>query len=211
MRKLALLFALACAPSAWAQYLEAWFNGGQTFYKNAGLGSFSVLGGSKDDLKLDDGFRFSIRLAFNGDSYFGHEVQYAYSRAQLVQTIPATTIGGTATTSKQGMAVHMGGYNFLAYANHEGNRFRPFATGGVGFMNFVPPGSSAYSGGGDNKFGFNYGGGLKIRARGPIGFRVDVRQYASGKPFQSTRFAIPTPAKGWIRMNEISAGVGMVF
>ncbi|MEI9811685.1 MAG: hypothetical protein WDO18_02990 [Acidobacteriota bacterium] len=62
------------------------------------------------------------------------------------------------------MAVHTGGYNYLIYANHEGNRVRPFATGGLQFSNYVPPGSSAYNGGGSNKFGFNYGGGVKVRA-----------------------------------------------
>lgn len=206
MRKLALLFALACAPSAWAQYGEIWFSAGEMLYKNNGLGSFALLGGSTDDIRLEDGFRFGFRVAFNGDSLFGHEVQYAYNRAQFVIAQP-----GTSVTSKQGMAVHIGGYNFLLYANHEGNRFRPFATGGVHFANFVPPGSSAARGGGDNKFGFSYGGGLKVRVTGPIAVRVDLRQYTNPKPFQSSRFGLPTTADGWIRMNELSAGVGFVF
>jgi len=212
MRKLALLFALTCAPAAWAQYGEIWFSAGETIYRNNGLGSFAVLGGSKNDIRLEDGFRFGFRVAFNGDSLFGHEVQYAYSRAQLAVTTPATTIGGATITTKQGMAAHIGGYNFLVYANHEGNRFRPFGTGGVHFANFVPPGASAYSGGGDNKFGFNYGGGLKVRVAGPFAIRLDVRQYTNPKPFQNTsRYGITTPANGWLRMNEFSAGFGMVF
>jgi opacity protein-like surface antigen len=207
MKKLALMFALLCAPAAWAQYGEFWFNAGETLYANNGLGSFALLGGNPDDVRLEDGFRFSFRVAFNGDSYFGHEVQYAYSRAQLAITSPGTP----SVTTKQGMAVHIGGYNFLVYANHEGNRFRPFGTGGVHFANYVPPGSSAYSGGGDNKFGFSYGGGLKVRVVGPWAVRFDVRQYTNPKPFQGSRFGITTPANGWIRMNEFSAGFGIVF
>jgi opacity protein-like surface antigen len=202
MRKLALLFLLACAPAAWAQYGEIWFSGGEMFYKNAGLGTQATLGGSDNDVHLENGFRFAFRVALNGDSLFGHEVQYAYNRTQLVISSPSGS-------AKAGMAVHIGGYNFLLYANHEGNRFRPFATGGVHFANFVWPGLSAYSGGGDNKFGFSYGGGLKVRVRGPIALRIDARQYTNPKPFQHNYPLYG--AGGWIRMNELSAGVGFVF
>jgi opacity protein-like surface antigen len=197
MKKLALLFLLACAtPAAWAQYGEIWFSGGQSLYSNNGLGTLSTVGGAKDDVSLGDGFRFGFRIGFNGDSLFGHEVQYAYSRAQLqIKGAPS-----------QGMAIHNGGYNFLVYANHEGTRVRPFVTGGVGFSNFVPPGSSAYRGGGSNKFGVNYGGGVKVRVTGPWALRFDLRQYASPKP----NFGLPL-SSGWIRTNEISAGIGFVF
>lgn len=210
MRKLALLFALASAPAAWAQYTEVWFSGGETFYKNSGLGSFSTLGGSPNDLKLDDGFRFGFRMNINTDTLLGYEFLYAYSRAQLVSTVPASTTGPSIST-KQGMAAHTYGGAVLLHANHEGNRFRPFAAGGVEAINFVPPGSSATSGGGDTKFGFNYGAGLKIRLTDLIGLRLDARQYTVPKPFQGSRYGIPTPANGWIRLNELSVGVGIMF
>ncbi|MFM2126106.1 MAG: hypothetical protein RL328_2557 [Acidobacteriota bacterium] len=196
MKKLALLFTLVCAaPAAWAQYGEVWFSAGQSMYQNSGLGTSAVVGGSQNDFKLGDGFRFAFRIGFNGDGLIGHEVQYAYSRAQLQYG-----------SVSQGMAIHNGGYNFLLYANHEGTRVRPFATGGLGFMNFVPPGSSAYQGGGSNKFGVNYGGGVKVRVTGPWALRFDIRQYASPKP----NFGLAL-ASGWIRTNEVSGGVGFVF
>jgi len=199
MKKLALLFLLACStPAAWAQYGEIWFSAGQNFLTNKGLGTTATIGGSQNDVTLNNGFRFGFRIAFNGDSIFGHEIQYAYNRTHL-------QIGtGTAATS-QGMAVHMGGYNYLVYANHEGNRVRPFATGGVGFNNFAPPGSSATRGGTSNKFGINYGGGVKIRVGGPYAVRFDLRQYSSPKPFN-----LPL-ASGWVHFNEVSGGFGIVF
>ena len=40
-------------------------------------------GGNKNDFQLEDGFRFSFRMALNNESHFGHEVQYAYSRTKL--------------------------------------------------------------------------------------------------------------------------------
>jgi opacity protein-like surface antigen len=151
-------------------------------------------GGTKDDVQLEDGFRFSFRMDLNTESRFGHEVQYAYSRTKL-------NILGT----EQGMAIHQGGYNFLVYATHEGTRFRPFATGGVMFANYVPPGSSATSGGGDNKFGVNYGGGLKVRVTSLFGLRLDVRQATTPKPFNLEL------RQGWLRQTEVSGGFGVLF
>src|SRR5689334_18616256 len=198
MRKLAVMAVLACAGagSAWGQLFEVWFNGGQSLLSNKGLGSFAPpeQGGTKNDFQLEDGFRFSFRMTLNNESHFGHEVQYAYSRTKL-------NSGGV----EQGMAIHQGGYNFLLYATHEGARVRPFATGGVMFANYVPPGSSATSGGGDNKFGFNYGGGVKVRLTSLFGVRLDVRQYTTPKPFD-----LPL-REGWLRQTEISAGFGVMF
>jgi opacity protein-like surface antigen len=145
-------------------------------------------------VKLENGFRFSFRMTLNNDAFFGHEVQYAYSRSQL-------NISG----SEQGMAIHQGGYNFLLYATREGTRIRPFATGGVMFANYVPPGSSAASGGGDNKFGFNYGGGVKVRVSSLFGLRFDLRQYTTPKPFNLDL------REGWLRQTEVSAGFGVMF
>jgi hypothetical protein len=203
MRKLAVMALLACAGagSAWGQLFEVWFNGGQSLLSNKGLGTLNVdqngtplPGASKNDFQLEDGFRFSFRMTLNNESHFGHEVQYAYSRTKL-------NSGGV----EQGMAIHQGGYNFLLYATHEGTRVRPFATGGVMFANYVPPGSSATSGGGDNKFGFNYGGGVKVRLTSLFGVRFDVRQYTTPKPFD-----LPLKS-GWLRQTEVSAGFGVVF
>jgi hypothetical protein len=198
MRKLAVVLFLACAGSAWGQLFEVWFNGGQSLLSNKGLGSDlpASAGGLKDDFALEDGFRFSFRMDLNNESHFGHEVQYAYSRTKLDEP----------GSPPLGMAIHQGGYNFLLYATNEGTRIRPFATGGVMFANYVPPGSSATSGGGDNKFGVNYGGGVKVRLTSLFGVRVDVRQYTTPKPF-----SLPYLRQGWLRQTEVSAGFGVMF
>jgi len=219
MRKLAVLLFLAVAGSAWGQLFEVWFNGGESLMSNKGLGTTNVdgngnplPGASQNDVTLGNGFRFSFRMTLNNESHFGHEVQYAYSRTSLDFAAQPGTVGtilnpGTpaSTASSQGMAVHQGGYNFLLYATNEGTRIRPFATGGVGFANYVPPGASAYSGGGSNKFGFNYGGGVKVRLTHLFGARLDVRQYTTPKPFN-----LPL-ASGWLRQTEVSAGFGVIF
>jgi opacity protein-like surface antigen len=198
MKKVAVVLFLACAGSAWGQLFEVWFNGGQSLLANRGLGSDipASAGGTKDDFALEDGFRFSFRMDLNNESHFGHEVQYAYSRTKL------DAVG----SEPVGMAIHQGGYNFLLYATPEGTRIRPFATAGIGFANYVPPGASATSGGGDNKFGFNYGGGVKVKVTSLFGLRLDVRQYTTPKPFN-----LPYLKEGWLRQNEISAGFGVMF
>jgi hypothetical protein len=147
-------------------------------------------------LSLDDGWRMIFRLTLNNWRFFGHEFGYAYNRTALVQP----------TGEKQGMAFHQGFYNFLVYATPEGTRIRPFATGGGHFSNFVPPGTSATQGGGDNKFGVNYGGGIKVRATEKFLVRVDLRQYLTAKPFGDFG-----PVSGSLKQTEVSVGFSFVL
>ena len=194
MTKLVAVLALAFSGAAWAQTGELWFDAGQSLLSNSGIGTLQAFGGTKNDVQLTDGFRFGFRFGFNQGKRFGHEVQYAYNRTQLKQG-----------TTEQGMAYHQGGYNFLYYITPEGSRIRPFGTGGLHFSDYVPPGSSVGSGGGSNKVGLNYGGGVKVRVGSFFGIRFDVRQYVNGKPF-----GLPL-ADGLLRQTEISAGFGIGF
>jgi hypothetical protein len=150
-------------------------------------------------IKFRDGFRFGFRFTTNNDTRMGHEFQYAYSRTHL-------DVGGANPADLGGMAVHTGGYNYLLYATQEGTRVRPFATGGLQFSNYVPPGSSGAQGGGVTKYGVNYGGGVKVRIGEKWAVRFDLRQYTTPKP----RFFLVSPS-GWIRQTEASAGFGWVF
>jgi len=196
MKQLAALLFLSCSGTAWGQFAEMWFSAGQSLLSNRALGSAAAFGGNKNDYELADGFRFGFRAAFNTPGIFGHEIQYAYNRTQLVDNV---------NNVQTGMAIHQGGYNFLAYATKEGKRVRPFATGGLHFNNYVPPGSSAASGGGSTKVGVNYGGGLKVRLFSIWALRFDIRQYTNPKPFSLYM------QEGWIRQTEVSAGAGVVF
>lgn len=194
MKKLLPVLLVVCAGAAWGQSGELWFNAGESILSNSGIGSTSI-SGSKNDYKLDDGFRFGFRFGFNSGGHVGHEVQYAYSRTHLL-------VGGL---DNGGMAIHTGGYNFLGYLTPEGSRIRPFGTGGVHFSNFVPPGSSATSGGGSTKFGVNYGAGVKFKINSMWAARLDLRRYETRKPFDLFL------KDGWLHQTEVSAGVGIVF
>lgn len=192
------LFAIAVtAPVAsYGQVAEFWVGGGQSLISDGAIGS--TTGTSANDVQLKDGFRINFRLALAMGSHFGHEIGYAYNRTQL-------RFNDQSPPVEQGMAIHQGFYDFLAYATKEGTRVRPFAAGGVQFSNFVPPGSSATQGGGQTKFGINYGGGIKVRVASSWAVRLDFRQYNTGKPFD-----LPL-ASGRLKQNEVSVGIGFVM
>jgi opacity protein-like surface antigen len=171
---------------------------------NAQVAEFGIGGGvsrlNNKDLAagyaLDDGWTLIFRLTINNWTYMGQEFGYAYNRTKLL-------LDGQ---DQGGMAIHQGFYNFLVYATPEGSRFRPFAMGGGHFSNFVPPGASATYGQGENKFGFNYGAGIKARVTEKWLFRVDFRQMVTGKPFGDS-----LPVSGLLRQNQITAGLSFVL
>ena len=189
------LLALAFSGATFAQSGEFWFNAGASLFQNAGLGSASTTGSNKD-YELTNGFRFGFRFNFNTGDHIGYEVGYSYSRTQLRYN---------PTPSETGMGIHTGAFDALWHVTKRDSRVRPFVIGGVHFSNFVPPGSSATSGGGDNKFGFNYGAGIKARVSSKFGVRFDVRQFTNPKPFGLLN------ASGWIRQTEVSGGFGLLF
>jgi hypothetical protein len=175
------------ATSAAAQPFEAGVFGGASRINGADLGTFTQEGAER--IRLKNGWKLGGRMTINNWAFFGHEVGYAYNRTTM-------QIG----VEEAGTAIHQGFYNFLAYATPEGSRVRPFATGGVHFSNFIFPGLSVTSGGGSNKIGVNYGGGIKIKVSPKYLIRFDVRQFLQGKPFD-----FPGQS-GNLTMLEISAG-----
>lgn len=156
--------------------------------------------GNGANLKADANFRIGARFTFNQGSRFGHEIGYAYNHAKLTETL-----GNGQNTDLGSLPVHQGMYNFLVYAFKPGTLVRPFATGGVHFSSYYPPGSSVFAGNGTTKFGFNYGAGVKIKLGSLLLGRVDFREYMNGKPNFGTN------PSGLMRMYEISAGVGVGF
>jgi len=194
---MALLLALPFTGAAWGQTGELWFSYGESLLSGAGIGDLQV-GGTANDVKLDDGYRFGFRFGFNQGSHFGHEVQYAFNHTQFDET----AIGGT----KMPMHFHQGGYNFLYYALSDKSKVRPFGTAGVQFSDFVPPGGSVNYGS-QNKFGANFGAGVKVHVKGMWAVRFDIREYVSGKP----NFNALGLTSGALWQTEVSAGVGVGF
>ena len=191
-----LLLMLVTTGAAFAQVLEVGGGAGVNRISNGVLASDTSTTPPTTLLQLNNGWRFGFRMTINTQSHFGHEAGYNYVRANWDYS------GAT-----YGTAAHQGFYDFLAYATPEGSKVRPFVAGGVGFTNFILPGSSVSQGGGKMKFGLNYGGGVKVRVTDKWLMRLDIRQYTSPKPdFADFGVILPAP-QGWIKMNEFSLGV----
>ena len=200
MRPVLLPAILACAASGlFGQVFEVGMFGGASILRDSPIGSdiLSPNAAAGSDIRLTNGFRLGFRTTLNTYRFLGFEFGYAYNRTQLHLDGPPPT--------ETGMAVHQYFGDALIYGTSEGRRFRPFLAGGIHFSNFVPPGAHATSGGGETKFGANYGGGIKIKISSAWLIRFDVRQYETGKPFH-----LPNQ-NGRLFQNEISAGVSFAL
>lgn len=191
------------AVVSFAQMAEFGVSGGQSRFANGGLiGVLPGAGPAGEDvnIKQGNGFRLGFHVTLNTAKWYGHEFGYAYNRSQFI--IDSAQSG---QLEKQGMAVHMGFYDFLLYGVPEGKRIRPFVAGGGQFENFTPPGTSATQGGGSTKFGFNYGAGVKMRVSRQFLIRLDYREYRCGRPnyFGS---GVQINQSGLLRQQAITAG-----
>ncbi len=210
MRKILVAACLVFSASAWAEGIEFWALGGETLVSSPGLGAdpnlcispitnpeCQSIGGTSSDWALTDGWHFGFRGGFNAGDHMGYEIGYMYNRTNL----KLNDYGG----AEEGMAYHQVYFNALYHFTGADSKIRPFVTGGVGFTNYAPPGSSAAYGGGSTKLGVDYGAGLKIKLTDRYGIRFDIRQAATPKPLGLVL------ASGWLLATEVSAGFGIFF
>jgi opacity protein-like surface antigen len=187
-----------------AQTGELWFSGGASVLTGHQLGS-TAPDGKPADVLLFNGHRVGIRFGFNSDGHIGHEIQYAYNRTDLLDNTGVILTDNP----RVGMAFHQAGYNFLYYftAIKEGSKIRPFVTGGAHFSDFVLPGKATTQGS-SVKAGFNYGVGVKVGLSTLFAFRLDLRQYETGKPSWG---GLLVNQSGLLHQTEASAGLGIYF
>ncbi len=203
MRLSLAIVALACSAPAFAQSGEFWFSAGESILENKGIGTTLPIGGSPNDFSLGDGFRFGFRFDLDTAEHMGYEMSYFYSRSSLMSNV-------SGQSSSTGFGIHTVSGDVLWHFIKRDERVRPFVMGGLGFSNFVPPGSSAASGGGSNEFQVNYGGGVKVKIGSKWGkdwgIRADVRQFQYfTKPFGLYL------ANGKLQQTEATVGVGLLF
>lgn len=196
MNKLVAVLALSFAGAAWGQTGELWFNFGESLIQNNPIGQIPISFSQFQNVSLDNGYRFSFRFGFNQGDHFGHEIGYAFNRTYFDEGAGASAA----------MHFHQGTYNFLYYLTTDRTKVRPFATAGVQFSDFVPPGG-AINYGSQNKFGLNFGAGVKFHIHGMWAGRLDLREYMMGKP----GFGELVNISGLLWQTEASAGVGIGF
>jgi Outer membrane protein beta-barrel domain len=195
--------ALAFSGLTFAQSAEFWFSAGESILESKGIGTPLPLFGTPNDYTLGDGFRFGFQFDLDTRDHLGYELSYFYSRSSLNDNIAGQM-------SSAGMAMHTVSGDVLWHFIKRDSRVRPFVMGGLGFTNFVPPGSSAAQGGGSNEFQLNYGGGVKVKAFSKWGkdwgFRADLRQYQYfSKPFGLFL------ANGKLNQTAATVGFGILF
>jgi opacity protein-like surface antigen len=203
MRLPLAIIAMAFSGAAFAQSGEFWFSAGESLLWNSDIGTTAPIGGSPHDYSLGNGFRFGFRFDLNTHDRLGYEMSYFYSRSSLQVNIPGAT-------GSEGFGIHTVSGDVLYHFIKRDQRVRPFVMGGLGFSNFVPPGSSATSGGGSNEFQLNYGGGVKFKVGSKWGhdwgIRADVRQFQYfSKPFGLYL------ANGKLQQTEATLGFGILF
>jgi outer membrane protein W len=197
------IVALAFSGAVFAQSGEFWFSAGESIIEHKGIGSPDPVSGTPNDYQLGDGFRFGFRFDIDNREHLGYEISYFYSRSSLKYTVPPNQ-------TSTGFGMHTVSGDALWHFIKRDSRVRPFVMGGLGFTNFVPPGESAASGGGDNQFQLNYGGGVKVKVGSKWGkdwgIRADVRQFQYfGKPFGLFL------ANGKLQQTEATVGFGLLF
>ncbi len=173
--------ALLAAP-AWPQSAELGISAG---YGSLGGGDISTsefaATATQATYSLRNGVRVGGRMGFNSFRFVSHEASYSYQHGGL--DFLASGPDGSQAGEFGTVRAHHLYYNALLHAAPAGFRVRPFVTGGGGFSSFFLPGISSFSGGGETKFGYNYGGGIKLDILQQYGIRLDVRNHVTGKPF----------------------------
>ncbi len=169
------------AIPALPQSAELGISGGYGVLADKSLGIRDLVRpGDSEEYTLSNGIRIGARMAFNSRAFIGHELAYSYQRASLGYL--ESMEGGSTSTDFGTVNAHHMYYNLVAHATPTETVIRPFVTGGGGFSSFFLPGVSAFSGRADTKFGYNYGGGIKLKVS-QYGIRFDVRNHVTGKPF----------------------------
>ena len=177
------------------------------------LGSLSTTSLNDNDTRLKGQYGGVVRITFNHNGYYGHELGYMRQFIQFRTNYTTTDVNNIAyPTQYQGRAtVEQAFYNFLVYFMPQGERWRPFVTGGFQAAKWGAPDISLWPGGGARGYGVNFGGGLKVKLFPHAQFRLDVREYLGGKPYQQLQFVSGTGLSSYIRTLEGSAGLGITF
>jgi hypothetical protein len=171
-------------------------------------------------LKFDSHARLGIRGTFYSRGHWGEEVFYSFE--------PNTVhINRGLSNVDLKLQLHNYGANALYYlVETESHTLLPFLSAGVGgtFYRFTPQsflyaknpaGANLPDLDNSNELAFNYGFGFKTRSTGPIGVRIDLRDFMGRSPsFGLARHsddptATVLPASGVLHNGEFS--VGLVF
>ena len=190
-----LIAASLFGASETARAAEASVFLGAAHIGDKGLGALEV---GDLPVALSDGFKTGGRLTLGGGGPLAHEISYGFERHKL-------DVNGQKDSVS---TIHQVFYDLVVHILPGGSVVRPFVVGGVGVARFVPGDSELLQlASGETKLGWNYGGGVKIKAGPLLGFRFDVRDHVTSKP----NFLELPNVSGKLHNLEISGGVSFYF
>lgn len=208
---LALFLGCLSAGAVHAQKYEVTVGGMYWRLNNKNLGSNNSTDPRDDDTSIKGKNGFGIRATMNTKGYYGHELMYGQSRADVSTTIRETVDKETVSTVfTDRVKITHGAYNFMMYMMPRDEWWRPFITVGANYQKYAAPNIDAWTTGATSSFGFNYGGGLKLKFSNVI-VRFDARQYIGGKPYDLSYPSLTDFGGGRLRQTEFSAGIGFGF
>ncbi|MGA2325185.1 MAG: hypothetical protein ABSH05_02760 [Bryobacteraceae bacterium] len=216
MKKLlwSALFAASIHGAAVAQQFEVSAFGGYPRFHHPLLGSLSETPVDTDTQLRRAHYFVGVRATWNSKGYYGHELEYSVQhmafRTMDTQTDEDGNSVSTLYTDK--IKLQMISYNFLLYCMPRGERWRPFFTGGVQRYKYSAPHFDVWPGGGSGNYGFNFGGGVKIKLFPHALARLDLRERIGGRPYiRQLQFSSTTLSTGFTHLAEASVGFGIAF
>lgn len=185
--------------------------GGYPRWGRAPLGSISAENMTDADVRIKGHESYGGSITINTKGYYGHEFGYVRHVTDLKSTNRAT-VGDVlqVTESKDRITVHEAYYNFLIYFMPNGERWRPFITGGAQAYDWRRPHIANWTTGYTRHYGANWGGGIKLVPVKHTLVRFDLRDLLGGKPYK-LNFATASKSGGSIHLIEASAGVSITF
>jgi hypothetical protein len=197
---------------AQAQTYELGVSAGYSRLNRPAFGSISLESPGDYDTRIKAQESIGAWLGLNTRGYYGHEFNYQITYA-TIKTTTRSTVDNVTTTSEfnDRIAIHRAGYNFLVYFMPNGSRWRPFFTGGAHATQYQSPNIANWPYGGGRHYGVNYGLGLKLIPMAHTLFRLDVRDYIGGKPYNLTFSDSSTVTGGLVHQYQASAGFAITF
>lgn len=153
-----------------------------------------------NEIKISGGADAGFRFTYNMSRWLGHEFGASYMRNTLTAPLGTTGILWDVPTPTWLLF-----YDLVFYVLPEEAGARPFLAAGAQISRFRPQDVRTFSTFWTDKFGPNYGGGVKVRVHRHVLVRFDVREYATPKPWKFIE------TRGWLRQREFSGGVALVF
>jgi opacity protein-like surface antigen len=212
--KTPLTAAMCCLAWYGAATAQTWELSASRIYprfSGTPLGSISEEEKKEDDTTLKGLYGYGVRLTRNTKGYYGHEIGFNYNYARVTAKHSTKQEGKVVTTTLQDrILVRQAYYDFLMYCMPNGERWRPYIAVGVQGTDYAAPDLKEWPTGKSRNYGFNYGGGIKLRLLRNVYLRLDVRDHWGGKPYDLEREDV-TKSGGRLRLLEGSAGISLGF